>query len=237
MFISEQDRQEIRKQVGNLTKPTEVLLFSQKIGCEYCLDTEQLLKELTETLNNLKLVIYNPMIDVDLANKYGVTKEVPAILLKTDKEYNFKFLGIPGGYEFTWLLNSILMVSNNQLPISDKTVDNLKQVDNILKSNQAVLELLVFVTPTCPYCPIMSINSTAFSVVTENIKTINVEVSEFQDYAVKYNIMGVPKTVLRLITSDKKVFEDRIEGALPENKFAEYIKNFVDHNLNPIIKH
>ncbi|MGC8734197.1 MAG: protein disulfide oxidoreductase [bacterium] len=237
MFISKQDRQEIKKQVGNLNKPTEVLLFSQKISCEYCPDTEQLLKELTETLDNLKLVVYNPLVDVDLANKYGINKELPAILLRTEKDYNFKFLGIPAGYEFTWLLNSILMVSNNQLPISDRTVASIKELDNMLKNNQAILELWVFVTPTCPYCPIMTISSTAFSVVSENIKAINVEVSEFQDYAVKYNIMGVPKTVLKLITKDQKVFEDSIEGALPENKFVEFIKHFVDHQLNPLHKH
>ncbi len=237
MFISEQDKLEIKKQVGDLLKPTDLILFSQKIGCEYCADTELLLKELTETLNNLKLVIYNPLIDVDLANKYGVNKELPAITLRTDKDYNFKFLGIPAGYEFTWLLNSILMVANNQLPINQKTINTLKEVDNILKSNQAILELWVFVTPTCPYCPIMTINSTAFSIVTDNIKTINVEVSEFQDYAIKYNVMGVPKTILKLITKDNKVFEDDIEGALPENKFAEFIKHFVDHQLNPFHKH
>ncbi len=237
MFINEQDKQEIKKQVGNLLKPTELVLFSQKIGCEYCTDTEQLLKELTETLDNLKLVIYNPLIDVDLANKYGVNKELPAITLRTDKDYNFKFLGIPAGYEFTWLLNSILMVSNNQLPISQKTVDTLKEVDNMLKNNQAVLELWVFVTPTCPYCPIMTINSTAFSIVSDNIKVVNVEVSEFQDYAIKYNIMGVPKTILKLVTKDNKVFEEDIEGALPENKFVEVIKHFVDHQLNPLHKH
>lgn len=237
MFINEQDKQEIKKQVGNLLKPTELVLFSQKIGCEYCTDTEQLLKELTETLDNLKLVIYNPLIDVDLANKYGVNKELPAITLRTDKDYNFKFLGIPAGYEFTWLLNSIVMVSNNQLPISQKTVDTLKEVDNMLKNNQAVLELWVFVTPTCPYCPIMTINSTAFSIVSDNIKAVNVEVSEFQDYAIKYNIMGVPKTILKLVTRDNKVFEEDIEGALPENKFVEVIKHFVDHQLNPFHKH
>lgn len=237
MFINEQDKQEIKKQVGNLLKPTELVLFSQKIGCEYCTDTEQLLKELTETLDNLKLVIYNPLIDVDLANKYGVNKELPAITLRTDKDYNFKFLGIPAGYEFTWLLNSIVMVSNNQLPISQKTVDTLKEVDNMLKNNQAVLELWVFVTPTCPYCPIMTINSTAFSIVSDNIKAVNVEVSEFQDYAIKYNIMGVPKTILKLVTKDNKVFEEDIEGALPENKFVEVIKHFVDHQLNPLHKH
>jgi glutaredoxin-like protein len=237
MFISEQDRQEIKKQVGSLVKPTEVMLFSQKIGCEYCPDTEQLLKELTEILDNLKLVIYNPLVDVDLANKYGISKEVPAIILRSNKDYNFKFLGIPAGYEFTWLLNSILMVANDQLPISEKTINTVKEIDNMLKSNGAVLELWVFVTPTCPYCPIMTINSTAFSVVSDNIKAINVEVSEFQDYAVKYNIMGVPKTVLKLITKDQRVIEDSIEGALPENKFAEFIKHFVDHQLNLLHKH
>ena len=231
MFITEKDREEIKKQVGDLFKPTEVLLFSQKIGCEYCSETEQLLKELTETLNNLKLTVYNPLIDTEVANKYGISKEVPTILIKTDRDYNFKFLGIPAGYEFTWLLNSILMVSNDRLPLSSNTIDLLKKIDNVLKDKKAVLELWVFVTPTCPYCPIMTITSTAFSIVCDNIKTVNVEVSEFQDYAVKYNIVGVPKTVLKLITFDNQVFETAIEGALSEAKFVEFIKNFVNQQL------
>lgn len=233
MFLTEEDRNEIRNQLGQLKNETELILFSQKIGCEYCTETEQLLKELTETLSNLKLVVYNPVLDETISKKYGVDKELPVIGVKSSTNpntENVKFLGIPAGYEFTWLLSLINMVANDKYPLQPSTVDEIRKIDSLLGLKGAELELMVFVTPTCPYCPIMTINSTSFALLAKNIKALLVEVSEFPHYAQQYSVMGVPKTVLKLKVGDV-IKEAFIEGALPENKFVEKIKEFIEKNV------
>ncbi|MCS6956196.1 MAG: thioredoxin family protein [Candidatus Calescibacterium sp.] len=233
MFLTDEDRTEIKKQLGEMKNEMELLLFSQKIGCEYCSETEQLLKELVDTLPNLKLVIYNPVLDEDISKKYNIGKELPVIGVRSQSNpytANVRFLGIPAAYEFTWLLSLINMVANDRYPLQESTANSIREMDQMLDNNSAVLELWVFVTPTCPYCPIMTINSTAVALLSKNVRAVLVEVSEFPEFAQRYSIMGVPKTVFKLIKQDK-VFEASVEGALPENKFVDKLVGFVQQNL------
>lgn len=234
MFLTDEHKTEIRRQLGELKNQSELILFAQKIGCQYCNETEILLKELTETLNNIKLTVYNPVLDEEISRKYGVGKELPVITIKSDanpNSENVKFLGIPAEYEFTWLLSLINMVANDKYPLQPTTVENIRNIDQILEKNSAILELIVLVTPSCPYCPIMTINSTAVSLLAKNVKALLVEVAEFPEYAQRYSVMGVPKTVIKLKKKDGTELEDSVEGALPENKFVERLLSFVKRNL------
>lgn len=231
MFLTDEDKVEIKKQLGDLKNEFELILFSQKIGCPYCPQAEQLLKELSEVLPKMKLSIYNPILDEELAMKYNVGRELPVIAVNSEYNpytMNVKFVGVPLLYEFTWLIALINMVANDRYPIQQTTLQVLAKIDEILEKNSSVLELLVFVTPTCPYCPIMTITSTAFALLSKNIKAICMEVSEFPEFAQRYAVMGVPKTVLRLIKGDQ-VIESFIEGATTENKFSEKLLNFVNN--------
>ncbi|MFN4220042.1 MAG: thioredoxin family protein [bacterium] len=234
MFLTDEHKTEIKKHLGDLKNETELILFSQNIGCQYCKETEILLKELTETLNNIKLTVYNPVLDEEISKKYGITKETPVIAIKSESNpnsQNVKFFGIPAEYEFTWLLSLINMVSNDIYPLQPSTVENIRKIDQILEKNSAVLELIVLVTPSCPYCPIMTINSTAFSLLAKNIKASLVEVVEFPEYAQEYSVMGVPKTVIKLKKKDGTEISDSVEGALPENRFVEKLLNLVEKDL------
>jgi len=233
MFLTEEDKKEIKQQIGELKNHFEVLLFSKKINCQYCGETEALLKEVSDTLEKMKVNVYNPVLDEDLAKKYNVNEEeLPAIIFKSDfntNSENIKFLGIPAGYEFAWFLSTVNMIANNVFPISQQTLEKIEQIKNILKSKGYNLDIMVFVTPSCPYCPIMGINSSVLSLLSDNVKTTIIDVAEFHSYAHQYSVMGVPKTVIKLNTG-KGVVEDSVEGALPENKFIEKIWNLVSNN-------
>ncbi|MCS7164712.1 MAG: thioredoxin family protein [Candidatus Calescibacterium sp.] len=233
MFLTDEDKAEIKKQLGDLKNEFELILFSQKIGCTYCSQAEQLLKELNEVLPRMKLSIFNPVLDEEVAAKYQVGRDLPVIAINSaynPRTMNVKFLGIPLAYEFTWLISLINMVGNDIYPLQQSTLKTLAEIDDMLEKNSSFLELLVFVTPTCPYCPVMSIISTAFALLSKNIKTICIEVSEFPEFAQKYSVIGVPKTVIRLVKGDQTV-ENFIEGATPENKFSERLHKFVSSNL------
>lgn len=233
MFLSEEDRIEIKKQLGELKNEMELILFSQKIGCQYCNETEQLLNELSETLDKVKIVVYNPVLDEDISKKYEIGKDLPVIAVRSNSNPNtgnVKFLGIPSGYEFTWLLSLINMVSNDNYPLQKPTLEKIKKIDNLLENKSATLELIVLVTPACPYCPIMTINSSAIALLAKNIKALLIEVAEFPHYAQEYSVMGVPKTVFKL-KKNGQTKESFVEGAMPENKFVDKIYEFIEKNL------
>ncbi len=234
MFLTEEDKIEIKNQLGELENEIEILLFTSKLNCQYCNETEQLIRELSETLDKVKINVYNPVLDEEISKEYGVGSELPVISARVNDNQinpaNAKFLGIPAGYEFTWILSLINMISNKKYPLQANSISLVKQIDQILESNSATLELMVFVTPTCPYCPIMTINSTAIALLSKNIKALLIEVSEFPHYAQIYSVMGVPKTVFKLYKNASEK-QDFIEGAMPENKFLERLLKFVETNL------
>ena len=68
---------------------------------------------------------------------------------------------------------------------------------------------MVFVTPTCPYCPIAVRASHRFAILNKNIYGDMIEALEFNKLADKYGVFAVPKIVI----NDKVEFE----GAMPDS--------------------
>lgn len=69
----------------------------------------------------------------------------------------------------------------------------------------------VYVKLTCPYCP----KSMILAYISEHIKSDMVEAIEFPHLANKYNVIGVPKTIVNE--------QHPIEGAVPERIYVERI--------------
>ena len=74
-------------------------------------------------------------------------------------------------------------------------------VINLLGKINEPVHLQVFVTPTCPYCPNMVITAQQFALLNEHITADMVEAMEFPEYASKYSVLGVPKTIVNEHTS------------------------------------
>jgi len=56
MFLNEKDRNFlVQRFEKELVDPVKIILFTQSINCEYCPETEQLLKELAETHRKFNL--------------------------------------------------------------------------------------------------------------------------------------------------------------------------------------
>lgn len=92
--------------------------------------------------------------------------------------------------------------------LSQKTKDALKAIDKDI-------HIQVFVTPTCPYCPLAVRLGHQFALESSHIKADKVESSEFPHLTQKYNVFGVPKTVINDAFS--------VEGAVPEEIFLENV--------------
>jgi glutaredoxin-like protein len=212
-MLREQDKKEIQERLKKMVEPVQLKLFTQKIvgTCQYCAETEQLLKEVSDLTDRLSLDIFNFVNDKTEVEKYGIDK-IPAIVIEGGEDCGIRFYGIPTGYEFATFLESIIKVSNQKSALSQNTVQKLGQIDKSV-------HIQVFVTPTCPYCQSAALTAYQMAMENGNIRSDIVEVTEFPHLAQKYGVMGVPKIVINE--------EHSFEGALPENLFVEQVINAV----------
>lgn len=202
MYLDDNIKTELKKRFSVLKNKVKLIFFTQELECQYCRETKSILSELVEVSDQLELSIKNFVTDKNEVEKYGVDK-IPATVIVDENgfDYGIKFYGIPSGYEFASLLEDIVMLGTG---VSGLTPEMEKEVKGI---NQNV-HMQVFVTPTCPYCPQAVLMAHKFAYVNPMVKSDMVEATEFPHLSNKYNVRGVPRTVI-----NENVF---LEGAAPE---------------------
>ncbi|NOX90001.1 MAG: glutaredoxin [Calditrichaeota bacterium] len=209
-FLQEKDKEYIRDLFSKMENEVIITNFTQEIECQYCRETRQILEELSELSDKIKLNVYNFVNDKEIADKYNIDK-IPATVIEGEKDYGIRYYGIPSGYEFSSLIEDIVDVSKGDSGLSQKSRELLKQIDSPLR-------LQVFVTPTCPYCP--NAVRLAHKIAMENpyVTADMVEATEFPHLSMRYNVRGVPRTMVGE--------EYNIEGALPESQFVETVVEY-----------
>ena len=81
---------------------------------------------------------------------------------------------------------------------------------------ESPIDVLVFVTPTCPHCPRAVTLAHRMAVESPLIRATCVEATEFMDLSRSYQVTGVPKTVVAGTDAE-------ILGALPEDAFVSQL--------------
>lgn len=200
-LLNDEIRQEVSKILANLSGPVRLVTFTQDFECDYCTENRQLVEEIAELSDQITAEIYDFQADRAKAEELGIDK-IPVIAIIGAQDYGVRFYGIPSGYEFSSLLQAILSVAAGKPELSDNA---LKVVAGIRKP----VHIQVFVTPTCPYCPQAVTLAHQLAIASPLIRADMVEVTEFPHLAVKYQVMGVPRTVINETV--------HIEGAAPES--------------------
>lgn len=207
---------QVKQAFAGLSNPVQILYFGSEDNCETCTETRQLLSEIAELDERIHLSVHDLKTDAALAKKYNVDK-APMLMIVGKKgdellDTGIQFSGIPAGYEFSTLINDILLASKLDSGLSDET-------RAFLKALTTPLLLQVFVTPTCPYCPQAVL--LAHKMAMENpamIRAEAVEATEFPELANQFRVQGVPQTV---INSGKGT----AVGAYPEARMLAEIRN------------
>ncbi len=104
------------------------------------------MEELVLLSDRLELGIHDVDSEPDLARLYSVQDKAPAIVIAAREpgqvtDYGIRFLGVPSGYEFSTLIQDLLLVSARDSGLSP-------QLRTYIKSLTSPLHLEVFVTPT-----------------------------------------------------------------------------------------
>jgi glutaredoxin-like protein len=203
-LLQESDRKILQEKFAELAKPVKLVVFTQELECQYCRETRQLAEEITELSDMISLDVYDFVKHQEIAEQYNVDK-IPAtiIMLGGDKpkDYGIRFYGIPSGYEFSSIIEDILMVGSGETGLGAE-----------MKAWAATLEspvhMQVFVTPTCPYCPRAVLMGHQLAMESDMITADMVEAIEFPHLSNKYSVQGVPRTVI-----NENI---HMEGAAPE---------------------
>ncbi|HKZ93077.1 MAG TPA: thioredoxin family protein [Candidatus Bathyarchaeia archaeon] len=208
-LIPEEHKAHLKEELQrNMTESVRIVVFTQEMECEFCRESRQLAQEVASLMPDKILVeIYDFVKDEAKAREYGVDK-VPAVIVLGKKDYGIRYYGIPYGYEFNTLIETIINVSKGATNLSEDTKAKLKGLDK-------PVHIQVFVTLTCPYCPVAAGLSHKFAIESDMVKSDVVEVGEFPHLAQKYSVMGVPKIVINERTE--------LVGAVPEAQFVAHV--------------
>jgi glutaredoxin-like protein len=139
-LLNDSMRTDVRKRFEELKNPVKIVNFTQEIECQFCADTRRLMEEIASLSDKISLEVYDFVTDKEKAKTYNVDK-IPATVIVGDKDHGIRFYGIPSGYEFGNVIESIMMVSKRESGLAAETKKKLATL-------QHPLHLEVFVTPT-----------------------------------------------------------------------------------------
>jgi alkyl hydroperoxide reductase subunit AhpF len=145
-LLSDADRQELTTLFAGLSRPVRVVLFTQTFGCETCTDARRILDELAGLTSAMTVEECNLVLDRDRAAQYGVDRAPTMVIVAvdedgTERDYGVRFVGLTAGYEFSSLIDALLLVSSGESQLSEATRALLAQVTE-------PVHIQVFVTPT-----------------------------------------------------------------------------------------
>lgn len=180
-----------------------IIFFEQSIGCETCAPTRRVLEQIAEENPDVTLETLNLVLDKERAVAYGVDR-VPAIIISAPECARLRYYGAPLGNELPTLLEAIHMAATGETRLSEQSRAQLKALS-------APVALKVFFTPTCVYCPQMISLANRAAIESPLVSTVAIDATEFPDLVRRYNVNGVPKTVINDATE--------IMGAVPEQDF------------------
>jgi glutaredoxin-like protein len=207
-ILNDQVREEATTFLEDLEQPVRLVMFTQEIECEYCSETRELVEEIAALSDHITAEIYDFQEDKDRADEWGIDK-IPAIAVIGEQDYGVRFYGIPSGYEFTSLLHTIMNVASGEPELTEETVNYLAELTE-------PVHFQVFVTPTCPYCPQSVMLAHQMAIASPHVRSDMVEAMEFPQLSIRYEVMGVPRTVINETV--------HIEGAAPEPMVLEKVQ-------------
>ena len=139
-FLSARDEEAVVKEFSRIAGPVTLTVFASGLGPESNAQTVALIKEVAALDDRISVAVLNPHIEREEAATYGVDV-TPAVVVEGARDYGIRFFGIPAGYEFSNLIDSVVAVSSGDAGLSEDTTAALRGLteDVVIK---------VFSTPT-----------------------------------------------------------------------------------------
>ena len=219
-ILNDDIQNQVREVLADLDAPVKLVVFTQGEGgaleCAMCAETRGLIEEVAALSDKISVEIRDFVADSEVAETYGIDK-IPAVAVVREgdapADYGVRLFGIPSGYEFGTLIEDIRLVSSGNPELSDATLAELAKLSS-------PVNIQVFVTPTCPYCPRAVLLAHRLAMASDLVTASMVEATEFPQLSNRYQVYGVPRTVINDVI--------HVEGAVPESMLITKLMNVKD---------
>jgi glutaredoxin-like protein len=219
-LLDEETKEKVRRRLADtLVGPVEVRLYRRPDlgpptlpsgrGYATCDASEELGRALAEAApDKLRLTV------IDVSEESVDDQAVPRLTVgRPGAESRITFQGLPGGYEFATLLDALERAAGggDQLPA---------KLGERLAGLERGIELMVFVTPTCPYCPRAASLANRMALTSAKVRSLVVEANEYPELSAAFEVQGVPRTVVNRAGA--------FVGALPEATFVDSVMKLAE---------
>jgi alkyl hydroperoxide reductase subunit AhpF len=185
-------------------------------GCHTCSEAKMLAMELAKISNG------QLSFDIVERGKAGALRPryVPAFIYGSSG-LNIRYYGLPSGEEFAPFIYVHQYISLSEVKLSSK-------VKEVIESIETPLHVKVFVTPECPYCPIVVDYFNQMALLNKNIMMETIEAIELPIEADAYGIQAVPYVTINRIEDYDNY------GAEPVEVIPGYVPP--DHAVKVLVK-
>jgi glutaredoxin-like protein len=135
-LLEENVQNQVKEIFKTLQNPIKLIVFTQEDDrstsgdrCKTCHDNRLLMEEVASLSDTIAIEVYDLTKDKEKAAQYNVDK-VPATIVEGSRDHGIRIYGMPGGYEFATLLETIKMVSTGDSGLSDDTKNKIRSLTN-----------------------------------------------------------------------------------------------------------
>jgi len=141
-LLSPQDEATLRQHLSAISKPVQLLLFTQTFGgSESGQVAKQILDEIASLNDKITVVEKNFVLDTEDKTKFKIDKAPAIVILSNDVDTRMRMYGAPTGYEFVGLVEAILVAGTGNIDLEPETMAWIQAVTT-------PTHIQVFSTPT-----------------------------------------------------------------------------------------
>jgi len=198
----------VKQRLGGLKHPIKLIAFSSERQGPHGQHIAAFAQDIATAAPKVNVETYVVEQHPEKARQYHVDK-VPALIIENNEKKQARFFGLPSGQEFNVFLGSLVDFSRGNMHLPEEIMQKAREITT-------PMHLQVFVSDTCPYCPGMVRLTHGMALANDLIRTDTIRIEEFRSLADKFQVMGVPHTVVNNKTS--------FRGAVPSDVFLKKLK-------------
>ncbi len=215
-IIDLESRKFLEEKFRELQGEVQVAVYGNakdEVASEYFEFTKGFFEELSEIDPRIKLEVKEA--NVGDKTKSGITiRTNPTFTIGEDKGYKIVFSGAPLGYEASQVIETLISVSGDRHDFDQETASKLENLEK-------EVNIKVFVTPTCPYCPASAYLSNRIAIASKGkVLSEIVEANENPQLSMEWGIESVPTQII----NDNS--ESITIGVQDERSFVESVLNY-----------
>lgn len=206
-----------------LVNPVKILIFTRRRQwwqakdprqIDSCTETEKIIHGVASLTDKITYEVCDVHERPELFQKYGI-EFMPALVILGREDYGIRQYGIPLGYDLNFFLDTLIDISVGTPDLQQHAILALKDI-------QQYLNIRVFVSPTCAFCPVMAHMANQFALISSFITSTSIDAWHFRQLAQRYEVEYLPTIVI----NDHIKFE----GARSEEVFFDYMQQAVQRS-------